>query len=75
MAIKGGKEGGVDDFSGLSELTLVGTGGKARISLLGLKMGLEALDGTTGFLVATEGGEIMSSGEAKGGLDGLLVGD
>ena len=42
--------------------------------MLGLKLGFEALDGTTG-LDATEGGEVMSSGEARGGLEGLLEGD
>ena len=73
----GGKEGGVEDFSGVvstDEFDFEGTGGKALISLFGLKLGLEALDGTTG-LDATDGGDTMSSGEAKGGLEGLLEGD
>lgn len=48
-----------------------GTGGKA---LRGLKVGLEAREGSSGF----DGGEAKdSSGEAKGGLglEGLLLGD
>ena len=77
MLASGGKEGGVADFSGVSggvtDLAggAGGMGGKARISLLGLKIGFEALDGTKGL----EGGDVMSSGEAKGGLEGLLDGD